>query len=68
MGCVAHPSGLSSESEIAYISMDYWAHPDNASLAKTADGTWTEPGVWERLLAFQQGWKACKDFNRANNE
>jgi len=57
-----HPSGL-KEAELAFVSFEFWMLPDNANLSRDEQGTWSEPGVWERLLAFQQGWKASKDFN-----
>lgn len=59
-----HPSGIEDEGELAYVSMDFWVHPDNANLSRNESGTWSEPGVWERLLAFQQGWKACSDYHK----
>lgn len=56
-----HPSGLEDEGELAYISMQFWSHiypelPKSYSLAK----------VYDLLLAYQQGWKACKDFYKIN--
>ena len=54
---VNHPSGLESEGEIAYVSADFWMLPENLELK---DGITNQ--VWDRLLSFQQGWKACKDF------
>ena len=62
-----HPSGLDF-AELGYASMGFWKLPDNSNLSIDAVGTWSEPGVWERLLAFQQGWNACKEFNRLDNE
>ena len=56
---VDHPSGLEDEGELAFVSMEFWMHPDNQSLGK-------DPEVWARLLAFQQGWKACKDYYSIN--
>lgn len=60
-----HPSGL-EESELAHVSMEFWMHPDNTNLSRSEEGTWSEPGVWERLLAFQQGWKECRSFYKIN--
>lgn len=57
-----HPSGITDEGELAYVSVEFWHHPDNKNLSRDERGTWSEPGVWERLLAFQQGWKAACDF------
>lgn len=56
-----HPSGLSDE-ELALVSMEFWMNPDNDNISRDEAGTWSQPGVWERLLAFQQGWNACKQF------
>lgn len=58
-----HPSGL-QEPELGYVSMLFWSLDDNKNLSRS--GTWSEPGVWERLLEFQQGWRACKDFYKIN--
>lgn len=63
-----HPSGLTTEAELAFVSAEFWCHPDNLKINKSEQGTWSEPGVWERLLAFQQGWKACKDFYSSIND
>lgn len=60
-----HPSGL-DEAELAYVSMEFWMMPDSQGISRDTSGTWSEPGVWERLLAFQQGWKFCKDFYKIN--
>lgn len=60
-----HPSGL-HESDLGYVSMVFWGLDDNKNLSRASSGTWSEPGVWERLLAFQQGWKACQDFYKIN--
>lgn len=54
-----HPSGLEDDGELANVSMEFWMHPDNSSIG-------VDPEVWSRLLAFQQGWKACKDFYKIN--
>lgn len=62
---INHPSGL-HESELAYVSTVFWFLDDNKTLSRSDNGTWSEPGVWERLLAFQQGWKACQDFYKIN--
>ena len=64
---IDHPSGL-DESETAFVSVSFWMLPDNAKLSRNAQGIWSEPGVWELLLAFQQGWKACKDFMEKSYE
>ena len=61
-----HPSGLDEE-ELALVSKKFWSHQDNSDLSRDEHGTWSQPGVWERLLAFQQGWKACKDFYKIYN-
>ena len=61
-----HPSGL-AESDLGYVSMLFWSLDDNKNLSRNDSGTWSEPGVWERLLAFQQGWKACQDFYKIND-
>jgi len=60
-----HPSGL-EESELAVASLSFWMLPENSNLSRSELGTWSEPGVWERLLSFQQGWNACKDFYKIN--
>lgn len=46
----SHPSGLSG-GELAHVSMEFWC-----STVYKADKD------FEKLLAFQLGWKACKDY------
>lgn len=53
-----HPSGLEDDGELAYVSAEFFSvYHDrlDPGFAKTAEG-------WGALLAFQRGWKACKDF------
>lgn len=50
---VKHPSGL-SEDYVAFVSMEFWMHPDNIGPNNLKD-----PLVWDRLLAFQQGYAAA---------
>ena len=58
---VDHPSGL-EESELAFVSMEFWMLPENL---EPAEGITNQ--VWDRLLSFQQGWKACKDLYKIND-
>ena len=57
-----HPSGLEDEGELAYVSMEFWM--------STETGTDSTMGAthedFNKLLAFQQGWKACKDYYKIN--
>lgn len=53
----SHPSGL-EESELAYVSVDFWSKYDNGVTQIIVD----EKEKFSRLLSFQQGWKACRDF------
>lgn len=55
---VDHPSGIEDEAELAYISIEFWSLPDS---------DYNDPIIWDRLLSFQQGWKACKDFYKIND-
>jgi len=57
-----HPSGLEDDAELSYISMWFWALDYDESKGEHTRGEM----VWERLLSFQQGWKACKDFYKIN--
>ena len=63
---IEHPSRL-EESELAVASLSFWMLPENSVLSKSDLGTWSDPGVWDKLLSFQQGWKACKDFYKIND-
>ncbi len=47
-----HPSGL-SEDELAFVSAEFFSQYKPTSPNKE---------MWDRLLAFQKGWKACMDF------
>ena len=55
---VDHPSGIEDEGELAYVSMEFWVNSDGGvdSILNAEDEK------FNRLLSFQQGWKACKDF------
>lgn len=56
-----HPSGL-EDSELAFVSMEFWAQEYNRN------ATAVMPETWSKLLAFQQGWKACKDFYKVKDD
>ena len=56
-----HPSGLEDEAEVTFVIMQFWKLPENLKLTKLSNE------VWDRLLSFQQGWKACKDFYKIND-
>jgi hypothetical protein len=59
-----HPSGLESEAELAYTSAEFFSeYSDKFSPHKAYPHT---DKMWEALLAFQKGWKACKDFYNIN--
>ena len=59
---VDHPSGIEDEGELAYVSMEFWVNSDGGvdSILNAEDEK------FNRLLSFQQGWKACKDFYKIN--
>jgi hypothetical protein len=61
-GPLSHPSGIEDEGELAYISMEFWANSDGGNVYVGE----TENAKFDRLLSFQQGWKACKDFYKIN--
>lgn len=48
---IKHPSGITDEGELAYVSAEFWMTTEDA---KSND--------WDRLLAFQRGWQACKKY------
>lgn len=55
-----HPSGLDDDAEIAFVSMEFWMSNDtgvDSVMSATNED-------FNKLLAFQQGWKACKDYYR----
>jgi hypothetical protein len=56
-----HPSGINDEGELGFVSMEFWMMPENVK------NIGINPQVWDRLLSFQQGWKACKDFHKIND-
>ena len=53
-----HPSELEDESEIAYVSAKFW---EKLSDSLRSTGLSIDE-IYNHLLTFQQGWKACKDF------
>ena len=62
LGPLNHPSGIEDEGELAYISMEFWINSDGGadSIMHSTDAK------FDRLLSYQQGWKACKDFYKIN--
>jgi len=52
-----HPSGIEDEGELAYVSMEFWTKSDGVDTIMYATDA-----DFDKLLAFQKGWKACKDF------
>lgn len=63
-----HPSGIKNEGELAYASAEFWAtnnYPE--MLPRNITSTPAHP-IWRELLAFQKGWKACKDFYEVPND
>ena len=56
-----HPSGL-EDAELAFVSMEFWSQEFNR------DSSASMPETWIKLLAFQQGWKACKDFYKVKDD
>lgn len=53
-------SSLLPEGELAWASFEFWiTHPE---LRKDT------LGVWEQLLAFQEGYLACKKFYEIKDE
>lgn len=61
-GPLNHPSGIENEAELAHVSMEFWLHSDGGveSIMHSTDAK------FDRLLSYQQGWKACKDFYKIN--
>lgn len=57
-----HPSGLTEESELAFVSMEFWTKSDGG----VESIMHSEDAKFDRLLSFQQGWKACKDYYKIN--
>ena len=57
-GPLNHPSGIEDEAELAHVSMEFWMKSGGGveSIMHSTDVK------FDRLLSFQQGWKACKDF------
>ena len=59
---LTHPSGLENDGELANVSMEFWTKivsdldPINITEA------------YSHLLTFQQGWKACKDFYKIDEQ
>lgn len=51
-----HPSGINDESELAYVSMEFWM--------KYSEGLESTSVLnkYSHLLAFQQGWQASKEW------
>ena len=46
-----HPNGIQDEAELAFFSAEFWkTYPDSIINQET----------WDKLLAFQRGWMACK--------
>lgn len=46
------------EGEIAYISAEFWFQGhDRLDPSKSL-----EPAMYDQLLAFQNGWQACKEY------
>lgn len=58
-----HPSGLEDEGELAYVSAQFFSVYHD----RLDPGFAAEAEKWENLLAFQKGWKACKDFYKIND-
>lgn len=58
----SHPSGIEDEGELAYVSMEFWMLEDNGvdSIMSATNEK------FNRLLSFQQGWQACKDYYKLN--
>jgi hypothetical protein len=50
-----HPSGIENEAELAYVSADFFSRYSDACFP-------SEEVMWDALLNFQKGWKACKDY------
>ncbi len=58
MEYLSHPSGFEDEGEIAYVSAEFWLN-EHDRLDPSKSGL---PETFDKLLAYQKGWKACKDF------
>lgn len=55
-----HPSGLEDEDELASVSVKFFSEYSNINWLH-------EENMWAALLAFQKGWKACKDFYKISD-
>lgn len=54
----SHPSGIEDEGELAFVSMEFWMmEPNGVDAIFTANEE-----VFNRLLAFQLGWQAAKNY------
>lgn len=62
LGPLEHPSGIEDEGELAHVSMEFWMKSDGG-VDSILHPTYAK---FDRLLSFQQGWKACKDFYKIN--
>lgn len=60
-GPLNHPSGLENEAEVTYVSLEFWS----TVFPELPEGMATTE-IFDRMLAYQQGWKACKDFYKIN--
>lgn len=58
----SHPSGINNEGELAYVSAEYFSTAFNSGVLKP-----NSKEMWDTLLSFQKGWKACKDFYSIND-
>ena len=57
-----HPSGIEDEGELAFVSMEFWIKSDGGAESIMS----AENAKFDRLLSFQQGWQACKDYYKLN--
>ena len=53
-----HESGIEDEGELTYVSAEFYARYSD----RLDPGFANHMEAMGALLAFQKGWKACKDF------
>ena len=50
------------EADMAHISADFWSSRDSEDLLSKHIYDHQNHPIWKELLAYQNGWLACKNF------
>jgi hypothetical protein len=50
------------KADMAHISADFWFSRDSAELLPKHICDHKNHPIWKELLAYQNGWLACKNF------